>query len=73
VGNLPWKTTADELDALFSEFGVVERATIGRQRGTGRPRGFGFVEIREHTPDAAIEALHESSLGGRQLTVRPAR
>jgi RNA recognition motif-containing protein len=73
VGNLPWKTTAGELDALFSEFGTVERATISKQRGTGRSKGFGFVDIREHRPDAAIEALHGASLGGRQLTVRPAR
>lgn len=73
VGNLPWKTTADDLDALFSEFGIVERATISKQRRTGRSKGFGFVDIREHNPDAAIEALHGASLGGRQLTVRPAR
>jgi superfamily II DNA/RNA helicase len=73
VGNLPWKTTADELNALFSEFGIVERATISKQRRTGRSKGFGFVDIREHSPDAAIEALHGTSLGGRQLTVRPAR
>jgi superfamily II DNA/RNA helicase len=73
VGNLPWKTTAVELDALFSEFGTVERATISKQRGTGRSKGFGFVDIREHRPDAAIEALHGASLGGRQLTVRPVR
>lgn len=73
VGNLPWDTTSGELDALFSPFGVVERATISKQRKTGRSRGFGFVDIREHRPDAAIEALHGASLGGRQLTVRPAR
>jgi superfamily II DNA/RNA helicase len=73
VGNLPWKTTADELDALFSEFGIVERATISKQRRTGRSKGFGFVEIREHNPDGAIEALHGMTLGGRRLTVRPAR
>jgi superfamily II DNA/RNA helicase len=72
VGNLPWKTTSDELDALFSEYGTVERATISKRR-TGRSKGFGFVDIREHSPDAAIEALHGASLGGRQLTVRPAR
>jgi superfamily II DNA/RNA helicase len=73
VGNLPWKTTAVELDALFSEFGTVERATISKQRVTGRSKGYGFVDIREHKPDAAIEALHGASWGGRQLTVRPAR
>jgi superfamily II DNA/RNA helicase len=73
VGNLPWKTTSDELEALFSDYGTVERATISKQRKTGRSKGFGFVDIREHRPDAAIEALHGASVGGRQLTVRPAR
>jgi RNA recognition motif-containing protein len=73
VGNLPWKTTADELDVLFSAYGILERATISRQHKTGRSKGFGFVEIREHRPDAAIKALHGASLRGRQLTVRPAR
>lgn len=73
VGNLPWKTTADELSALFSEFGTVERATICRQQKTGRPKGFGFVDIPEHETESAIEALHGVSLGGRRLTVRAAR
>lgn len=73
VGNLPWKTTSDELAALFSDFGIVERVTISKQRETGRSKGFGFVDIREHKPDAAIEALHGASLGGRRLTVRPAK
>lgn len=73
VGNLPWKTTSDELEALFSDYGTVERATISKQRRTGRSKGFGFVDIREHSLDGAIEGLHGASLGGRQLTVRPAR
>lgn len=73
VGNLPWATTSDELDALFAEYGIVERATISRQRKTGRSKGFGFVDIREHRPGAAVAALHGVSLNGRQLMVRPAR
>ena len=73
VGNIPWKTTRDELAALFSDFGIVERVTISKQRETGRSKGFGFVDIREDKPGSAIEALHGASLGGRRLTVRPAR
>lgn len=73
VGNLPWETTSDDLDVLFSEFGIVGRATVSRQRKSGRSKGFGFVDIRENKPDAAIKALHGASLSGRQLTVRPAR
>lgn len=73
VGNLPWKTTGADLGTLFSDFGTVERAAISTQRKTGRSKGFGFVDIHEHRPNAAIEALHGTSFGGRQLTVRPAR
>lgn len=73
VGNLPWKTTSDELHTLFASYGTVERAVISKQRKTGRSKGFGFVDIREHSPGAAIEGLHGTSLGGRQLTVRPGR
>ena len=73
VGNLPWKTTSEELVILFSKFGLVERATVIRQPRSGRSKGFGFVEIREHKPDSAMVALNGTSLGGRQLTVRPAR
>jgi RNA recognition motif-containing protein len=61
------------LDALFAEFGIVEKVSISKQRRTGRSKGFGFVAIREHKPNPAIEALHGVTLGGRQLTVRPAR
>ncbi len=73
VGNLPSETTSDDLGVLFSEFGIVEWATVSRQRKSGRLKGYGFVDIRENKSDAAIDALHGASLSGRQLTVRPAR
>lgn len=73
VGNLPWETTSDQLKTLFSEYGTVQRAAISKQRKTGRSKGFGFVDILEHKPDSAIEALHGATVEGRQLTVRPAR
>lgn len=73
VGNPPWETSGDDLGVLFSEFGIVERATVSRQRKSGRSKGFGFVDIRENKPDAAIDALHRATLSGSQLTVRPTR
>jgi len=73
VGNLPWSTTGDDLRRLFSDYGKVKRATITTQRKTGRSKGFGFVDILEHSHDGAIEALNGSELGGRSLRVRPAR
>ncbi len=73
VGNLPWKATSGELEELFSGYGRIERATISRQQRTGRSKGFGFVDIVEHRPGAAIAALNGAMMGGRTLQVRPAR
>jgi superfamily II DNA/RNA helicase len=72
VGNLPWKTTSQELGALFAEYGNVERATISTQARTGRSKGFGFVDIVEFQPNRAIEALNGVVVGGRALRIRPA-
>lgn len=72
VGNLPWKTTIEDLEELFAEYGTVERATISTQPKTGRSKGFGFVDIIEHRPNAAIESLNGVVLGGRPLRIRAA-
>lgn len=61
------------LDALFSQFGLVERTKMPRQRKSGRSESFGLVDVRGNRPDADIDALHGWPLGGRQLTLRPAR
>ena len=45
VGNLPHATSDSELRELFEEYGTVEKATIIKDRDTGRSRGFGFVEM----------------------------
>ena len=45
VGNLPFRVTEDEVASLFSEFGEVQRVHLVMDRETGRPRGFGFVEM----------------------------
>ncbi|MDY7094518.1 MAG: RNA-binding protein [Acidobacteriota bacterium] len=72
VGNLPFSTTEDELSGLFGEYGTVTGVNLITDRETGRPRGFGFVEMSEGA-DEAIEALNQSNLGGRNLTVNEAR
>lgn len=74
VGNLPYSTQEDELVEHFSQWGQVERATLVFDRETGRPRGFGFVEMIE--PEAAkkaIEEAHGEAFQGRPLTVNEAR
>jgi cold-inducible RNA-binding protein len=73
-GDLSWETTEDELEQLFAPYGTVERVQILRDRGTGRSRGFGFVEMPDrHAAQDAIAALHGTPLAGRTLTVNAAR
>jgi RNA recognition motif-containing protein len=72
VGNLPFSATEDEIRDLFAEHGAVTSVHLVTDRESGRPRGFGFVEMEEGA-DEAIEALHQTSLGGRSLNVNEAR
>ena len=71
VGNLSFDSTEEELRTLFSEFGEVHSINLITDRETGRPRGFGFVEM--DGADAAIAALDKKDFGGRSLTVNEAR
>ncbi len=73
VANLPWGATAGEVQALFGRYGDVHQATIVTDRRTGRSRGFGFVDMPQPAARTAIQALHGSTLDGRELTVRSAR
>lgn len=72
VGNLPFSTNEQELRELFGSHGEVNEVDIVMDRETGRPRGFGFVDMGAGA-DEAIQALHGSDLGGRNLTVNEAR
>ena len=74
VGNLPYSATEEDIRALFEPYGQVTRANIVMDRDTGRPRGFGFVEMANDTEaNSAIEALNGSQMNGRSLTVNEAR
>jgi RNA recognition motif-containing protein len=74
VGNLPFSTTDDELQDLFSQFGDVRRAQVITDRETGRSRGFGFVEMDDDdAAQTAITSLNAQKYGGRPLTVNEAR
>lgn len=72
VGNLPFSATDEEVRNLFAEFGDVESVNLITDRDTGRPRGFGFVEMSDGGSDA-IEALHQKEMDGRNLIVNEAR
>ena len=72
VGNLPFSASDDEIRSLFGEHGEVEAVNLITDRDTGRPRGFGFVEMSSGA-DEAIQALHQTDMGGRALNVNEAR
>ncbi|MBE6380649.1 MAG: RNA-binding protein [Lentisphaerae bacterium] len=73
VGNLPYSTTREDLEALFGEFGAVDAARVVMDRETGRSKGFGFVEMADDAAKAAIEKLNGSEIGGRKAVINEAR
>ena len=74
VGNLPFSATSDEVQALFEEYGAVSEVHLVTDRETGRPRGFGFVEMSEDdAADEAISQLNNRDFQGRMLKVNEAR
>ena len=72
VGNLPFTITEDELREAFAKHGKVESVNVITDRETGRPRGFGFVEMEDAAADAALQAMNGVELGGRALRVNEA-
>jgi len=74
VGGLPFETSNEELEKVFSEVGKVESANIITDKMTGRSRGFGFVEMStDEEATKAIEKLNGSKLGERELAVAEAK
>lgn len=74
VGNLSFSTTSNDLEALFSEAGTCESASVVTDRETGRSRGFGFVEMSTSIEaEKAIAQLNGRDVGGRQINVSEAK
>jgi len=73
VGNLPFTSTSNDIGDMFSTYGAVHSVNLINDRETGRPRGFGFVEMDDEPALAAIEALNGTELGGRSLRINEAR
>ena len=74
VGNLAYEVTEEDLTATFGEYGQVASARIITDRFSGRPRGFGFVEMsNDSEAQAAINDLNGKDLKGRTITVNQAR
>ena len=74
VGNLPYETSESDIQALFESVGAVASINVVRDRATGQPRGFAFVEMSD-TEGArrAISELDRHQYGGRSLTVNEAK
>jgi RNA recognition motif-containing protein len=73
VGNLPFSATEDAVRALFSKHGTVEKVSLITDRDTGRPRGFGFVEMSNADASRAMQALNGADFDGRALKVNEAQ
>ena len=73
VGNLPFTATESQIRELFGKHGTVHSVALINDRDTGRPRGFGFVEIDDSGLAAALKALDGFELDGRALKVNEAQ
>ena len=74
VGNISFDTTQQDLEALFAEIGTVTSANLIEDRETGRPRGFGFVEMSsKEEGEKAIAQLNGKEVDGRELKVNEAK
>ena len=73
LGNLPFTATEESLRTLFAARGSVEKVSLITDRDTGRPRGFGFVEMSNADAARAIQALNSKDFEGRALTVNEAQ
>jgi RNA recognition motif-containing protein len=74
VGNLSYSATEQDLRQAFEAFGSVSAVNIIKDRETGRPRGFAFVEMpNSNEAQTAIERINQSEIAGRRVIVNEAR
>ena len=73
VGNLPFSATEDTVKELFSKHGNVQSVALINDRETGRPRGFGFIELDDDALAPAMKALDGFEMDGRALKVNEAQ
>jgi hypothetical protein len=74
VGNLSYNTSEADLRTAFAEYGEVTSVSVITDRATGQSKGFAFVELGDDASgEAAISALNESAMDGRNLTVNKAK
>ncbi len=74
VGNLSFSTSETAVEDAFSAFGTVQSVNLIMDRETGRPRGFGFIEMaNDAEANAAVDGLNDKELDGRPLKVSIAK
>jgi len=73
VGNLPFSMDEAAVRALFEKHGPVQSVALINDRETGRPRGFGFVEMASADAARAMAALNGHDVDGRALKVNEAQ
>jgi RNA recognition motif-containing protein len=73
VGNLPFTATEDSVRTLFAAHGTVEKVSLINDRETGRPRGFGFIEMSNADASRAQQALNGQDFDGRPLKINEAQ
>jgi len=73
-GNLAYAVTEEDLRTAFAQFGEVTSVNVIADKFSGQSKGFGFVEMADNSEaDAAIKALNDTELGGRNLRVNQAK
>jgi RNA recognition motif-containing protein len=73
VGNLPFNATEQDVRVLFERHGKVDSVKLINDRETGKPRGFGFVDMPSGEAQSAIQALNGFQMNGRPLRVNEAQ
>ena len=73
VGNLPFSASEDEIKEVFGQHGTVHSVALIMDRETGRPRGFGFIEVDDNDLATMIQNLDGKEMGGRALRVNEAQ
>lgn len=73
VGNLPFSATENDVRQLFEQHGAVQSVKLVNDRETGRPRGFGFVDMEPSDAQKAIQQMNGFEMASRPLRVNEAR
>ena len=74
VGNLPFQASEEDIGNWFTQAGVTPaNVTLVRDRFSGQPRGFGFVEMSNSDAQKAMQSLNGRDFGGRPLKVNEAQ